>query len=322
MIILSQLPVSDRFKTFWKQKDLLISLVRSYPEFFSDLEILSKGPRGNCPYNDDELNDANDPKYFLQRRGWDGRSEPNEGTELLKNIQQYLQGQYDADTQQYSQLLKKYEQYPILDILSDEAINLLPAYLEYETHADEINNAIILHAKQDSTGRLQLGRAEKEVLKICRKNALDILNDSGWADSTEISDEAKEVIYGSIVMKHLDMPLTGNENNGLAFEELCRSRLNDLGFETSLTKPSGDFGGDIVAEKHGITYIIQCKATSGKVGVKAIQEAATAKRYYKADAAVVITNGEYTSAANELAVENKVILIRDSQISLLEKLFA
>lgn len=322
MIDFLQLPLSERFKSFWEKKGLLISLVRSYPEFFSDLEILSKGPRGNCPYNDDELNDAKDPKYFLQRRGWGERPEPNEGTELLKNIQQYLHAQYDADILQYSQLLKKYEQYPILNILSDDGVNFLPAYLEYETHADEINNAVILHAKQDSTGKLQLGRVEKEILKICRKNALSALCDADWGGSADFSDEAREVIYGSVVMAHLEKPLNENKNNGIIFEQLCLSRLKDLNFETSLTKPSGDFGGDIVAVKNGITYVMQCKATSGKVGVKAVQEAATARRYYKADAAVVITNGEYTSAANELAVENKVILIKDSQISLLEKLFA
>ncbi len=40
-----------------------------------------------------------------------------------------------------------------------------------------------------------------------------------------------------------------------------------------VTRGSGDYGVDVLAEKEGVTYAVQCKRYDGPVGVKAVQEA-------------------------------------------------
>lgn len=50
------------------------------------------------------------------------------------------------------------------------------------------------------------------------------------------------------------------EMEGHEFEYYCADLLKNKGFlEVEVTKGSGDYGVDILAEKDGITYAIQCK---------------------------------------------------------------
>src|SRR5574344_1904572 len=52
-----------------------------------------------------------------------------------------------------------------------------------------------------------------------------------------------------------------DETEGHDFEYYCADLLRKRGFiDVSVTKGSGDYGIDILAEKDGVTYAIQCKA--------------------------------------------------------------
>lgn len=68
-----------------------------------------------------------------------------------------------------------------------------------------------------------------------------------------------------------------------------------------VTKGSGDHGIDILAEKDGIAYAIQCKCYSSNIGNAAVQQAHTGKSIYHKDIAVVITNRYFTQQAIEEA---------------------
>ena len=62
--------------------------------------------------------------------------------------------------------------------------------------------------------------------------------------------------------------------DGRDFEFFCAELLEKRGFlEVEVTKGSGDNGVDILAEKDGVTYAIQCKRYEEPIGVKAVQEA-------------------------------------------------
>ena len=62
--------------------------------------------------------------------------------------------------------------------------------------------------------------------------------------------------------------------DGLQFEHRCAELLRYRGFhKVTVTKGSGDQGIDILAQKNGLKYGIQCKYYSHPVGNKAIQEA-------------------------------------------------
>ena len=96
---------------------------------------------------------------------------------------------------------------------------------------------------------------------------------------------------------------------GHEFEHFCADLLKDKGFvDVEVTKGSGDYGIDILAEKDGVTYAIQCKAYASPVGVKAIQEAFAGKEYYDRMVGAVLTNQYFTNPAVEAAKKLKILL--------------
>ena len=96
---------------------------------------------------------------------------------------------------------------------------------------------------------------------------------------------------------------------GHDFEYYCAELLRRRGFqEVEVTKGSGDYGIDILAEKDGITYAIQCKCYSAPVGVKAVQEAYAGRDYYDRMVGAVLTNQYFTQPAVEAAKKLKILL--------------
>lgn len=100
-----------------------------------------------------------------------------------------------------------------------------------------------------------------------------------------------------------------DEMEGHEFEYFCADLLVKRGFEeVEVTKGSGDYGVDILAEKDGVTYAIQCKRYDGPVGVKAVQEAYAGRDYYDRMVGAVLTNQYFTTPAVEAAKKLKILL--------------
>lgn len=100
-----------------------------------------------------------------------------------------------------------------------------------------------------------------------------------------------------------------DEMEGHDFEYYCADLLRDHGFiDVEVTKGSGDYGVDILAEKDGITYAIQCKRYSEPVGVKAVQEAYSGRDYYDRMVGAVLTNQYFTQPAVDVAKKLKILL--------------
>ncbi len=96
---------------------------------------------------------------------------------------------------------------------------------------------------------------------------------------------------------------------GHEFECYCADLLKQRGFvDVEVTKGSGDYGVDILAEKDGVTYAIQCKRYTSPVGVKAVQEAYAGRDYYDRMVGVVLTNQYFTTPAVEAAKKLKILL--------------
>lgn len=96
---------------------------------------------------------------------------------------------------------------------------------------------------------------------------------------------------------------------GRDFEYYCAELLKRRGFqEVEVTKGSGDYGIDILAEKDGVTYAIQCKCYAAPVGVKAVQEAYAGRDYYDRMVGAVLTNQYFTQPAVEAAKKLKILL--------------
>lgn len=91
---------------------------------------------------------------------------------------------------------------------------------------------------------------------------------------------------------------------GTEFEQYCSSLLVKNGFGNVKTTPhTGNHGIDIFAEKNEITYAIQCKCYSEKVGNSSVHQAYSGKCFYKKDIGVVLTNQFFTEQAKKEASE-------------------
>lgn len=100
-----------------------------------------------------------------------------------------------------------------------------------------------------------------------------------------------------------------DEMEGHDFEFFCADLLEKRGFmDVEVTRGSGDFGIDILAERDGVTYAIQCKRYNGPVGVEAVLRTYGGRDYYDRMVGVVMTNQYFTVPAVEAAKKLQILL--------------
>ena len=177
-------------------------------------------------------------------------------------------------------------------------------------------------------------KAEKEKLKneiyTLQKNKEQISNElkSLIEEKKNLSNDIDELSSKKL---QLDRQLASREDffvnselrhidtlEGLEFENYSAQLLQKLGYSAEVTKASQDNGGDILATKDGIKYVIQCKNYSSTVGNKAIQEVYAAKGIYKCDKAIVLTNNFFTKQAqDEAEILDIMLWDRESLFTLL-----
>ena len=117
------------------------------------------------------------------------------------------------------------------------------------------------------------------------------------------------VVFIVVYRKMTERPDPYADMEGQDFEYYCAELLRRRGFKSvEVTKGSGDFGIDILAEKDGVSYGIQCKCYDGPVGVHAVQEVYAGKDYYDLMVGVVMTNQYFTEPAVKAAKKLKVML--------------
>jgi len=81
-----------------------------------------------------------------------------------------------------------------------------------------------------------------------------------------------------------------------------------------VTPASGDYGADLVLTTSDQRIIVQAKRYKKNVGIKAVQEIASAKSHYSAYECWVITNSFFTEPAKKLASSNHVRLVDRDQL--------
>ena len=94
--------------------------------------------------------------------------------------------------------------------------------------------------------------------------------------------------------------MTGSE-----FEAFLVKAFKAIGHDVEATPVSGDQGADLILDKD---IAVQAKRTSSKVSNKAVQEVFTAQKYYDCTGAMVVTNGDFSEAAKDLAKKCEVEL--------------
>lgn len=106
------------------------------------------------------------------------------------------------------------------------------------------------------------------------------------------------------------------------FEHWCSTALHAAGWKARPTGATGDQGADVVADKDGVTVVLQCKLHKSPIGNKAVQEALAAKTHYGAMAAAVVTNTSFTRSAEALSRTTGVLLCHYSDLERLDDLLA
>lgn len=77
-----------------------------------------------------------------------------------------------------------------------------------------------------------------------------------------------------------------------------------------------NFGADITAvTPKGKNVCVRCLYTDDVIGAGVIQEITGARKYYKSEAALLVTNGVLTRTAEETAMQNRIALKRNYEFS-------
>lgn len=115
------------------------------------------------------------------------------------------------------------------------------------------------------------------------------------------NDELK--IYNDILNINLQEQLSKVDMlEGIEFEKYIGQMLKKIGFtNVVITKGSGDFGADIIAEKENERYAFQCKRFSTAIGPKPIGEVLRGMNKYNCTKGIVVTNNYFTKQAIEEA---------------------
>ncbi len=100
-----------------------------------------------------------------------------------------------------------------------------------------------------------------------------------------------------------------DEMTGLEFEQYSANLFEELGYEkVTVTGSSHDQGADIIMERDGVRFAVQCKVYSTRLGNTPVQEIVAAREFYGCHVGAVITNSYFTDFAVDLAKANRVLL--------------
>ncbi len=122
-------------------------------------------------------------------------------------------------------------------------------------------------------------------------------------------------LHRKYTLKQLD------KMDGHQFEYACADILKANGYKhVEVTRSSGDFGVDVIAEKDKVRYAIQCKRYNHKLDNTPIQEVVGGLAYYQCDKGAVMTNQYFTEPAKQLAQVNDIELLdRDTLSHMVDK---
>ena len=117
-------------------------------------------------------------------------------------------------------------------------------------------------------------------------------------------------LHRKYTLKQLD------KMDGHQFEYACADILKANGYKhVKVTRSSGDFGVDVIAEKDKVRYAIQCKRYNHKLDNTPIQEVVGGLAYYQCDKGAVMTNQYFTEPAKQLAQVNDIELLDRDTLS-------
>lgn len=106
-----------------------------------------------------------------------------------------------------------------------------------------------------------------------------------------------------------------DQMSGAEFEEYVATLFELDGYQVKDQQHSSDFGGDLLISRDGDKGAVQCKRIQGTAGVEAVQDAISAREFYDADEALVVSTApQFSKPARQLARKTEVTLIGRQQL--------
>jgi|GEM_PF-1216492 len=159
---------------------------------------------------------------------------------------------------------------------------------------------------------------ENKLTSFCRylkKHSLEINVQKLKNILTEkIQDITDEVVEESLKIKPLDQPLRFADLSGPDFERLLVKLYEAVGYKVQHTGRAGDQGADLILIMDGKRYLVQAKNYTGTVSNDAVREAFSGLNIHHCTKAIVVTTGEFTKGALELAKSDNVQLVGKTEL--------
>lgn len=215
--------------------------------------------------------------------------------------------QYREKLQAYSEKLKNRNEE--LDKRKEELDKKEKLLKRYERVLKNEEDRILSTAKAIKTEE-QMERYEQQ-LHLLERRVFD------WVRLREKDESAAfEELRNKVEVFVRAQDALPEEMTGLEFEQYFSGLLVKNGYtNVKVTKKTGDFGADVIADLGGVKYAFQCKYYTAPVGFEAVYQIHAAKTMYGAHVAVVATNSVFTKPAQIAAEELKVLLWDGGKLS-------
>ncbi len=208
----------------------------------------------------------------------------NEENPLIKNIENFIEPEV---------------------VLNANVQCFLDCLFLYVNNADTIQKVYVRYSQTDDFGEITKTKALRKISEYIDEKLKRNRGNIPLEDCVNF-------VCMNCELGLLAQKLSGEEmfypvNVGTEYEQECLGILEKNGYVCKETPRTGDYGADLIAEKYGLSFCIQCKDHATPIGISAVQEAHSAKEYYSTDFAVVVANSMFTSSALNLARKLNVI---------------
>lgn len=287
---------------FYISFDELTSVLKTLSEFEGKINFLNALPS-------EELKRINDQKQasidFLERRIKEAESKPQNNFDIISETVSEKRGEFDPYFASAGKFVieKEVASIGMLQRLFKIGFNRAARIM------DQLYDAGVVGPEEDNKPRkilMSINQFE-EFLSDAEAKPIKEVNSSTPVPPSSTSDSIStlEPINDRIQMYNGKYDYM----EGHDFEQFCARLLEANGFyNVQVTPGSNDQGIDILAQKQGVKYAIQCKRYSSDVGNKAVQEVFAGKSFYGCHVGVVLTNRYFTQSAKELAEKTQVFL--------------
>jgi len=110
-----------------------------------------------------------------------------------------------------------------------------------------------------------------------------------------------------------------DRTTGREFEIFLMDLFEKLGYSTTVTNRSKDYGCDMMLQRGDYRIAVQAKRSESELNFISVQRVLGSSKKYNAQMSIVITNNKFISSAKQLAkIKNVVLIDRKKLLDLIE----